>query len=152
MHGSNTKTIAVPEEQDTLAFADSSLRWLNPLAPTSAAPEGLEETERSSLDIGTVMLAHDLLDSFTGLVGVVEGDGANVVVKDVGLDDAVEELATDETEFTIDCCGCSTNVVPASSGVVRKSGISVLEEGDGNYTLLAGILIFKSCYTYRASG
>jgi len=78
------------------------------------------------------MLAHDWLDGLGCFVGVVEGDGADVVVEDVGLDDTVEESAADETEFTIDGCGGSTYVVPALTGVVGKSWVSVLEESDGN--------------------
>jgi hypothetical protein len=54
----------------------------------------------------------------------------------VGLDDAVEESATDETEFTIDRgCG-SASVCPGLCVVVRKSRISVLEIGDGDYPTL----------------
>lgn len=102
------------------------------MAPASAAPERLEEAERSSLDIGTVVLAHNLLDSLGGLISIVEWDCADIVVQDVGLDDAMEELATDETEFAIDGCGCTTNIVPAFSSVVRQSRVGVLEESDCN--------------------
>lgn len=78
------------------------------------------------------MLAHDWLDSLGGFVGVVEGDGADVVVEDVGLNDAVEESAANETEFAVNGCGGTTNVVPRSSRVVGKSWVGVLEVGDGN--------------------
>lgn len=78
------------------------------------------------------MLAHDWLDSLGGFVGVVEGDGADVVVEDVGLNDAVEESAANETEFAVNGCGRTTNVVPRSSRVVGKSWVGVLEVGDGN--------------------
>jgi hypothetical protein len=40
--------------------------------------------------ISAVVLAHDLFDGFRSLVSVVEGDGADVVVKDVSLDDTME--------------------------------------------------------------
>jgi hypothetical protein len=63
---------------------------------------------------------------------VVKGDGADIVVKDMGFNDTVEESATNETEFTIDRCSSSANIVPASGCVVRKSWISVLEVGDSN--------------------
>ena len=78
------------------------------------------------------MTAHDRFDGFGGLVGVVEGDGADVVVEDMGFDDTVQELAADEAEFAINGCGCATGVVPACGSVMRKTGIGVLEEGDGN--------------------
>jgi hypothetical protein len=56
--------------------------------------------------------AHDLLYSFGGFIGVVKGDGADVVVKDVGLDNTVEELAADETEFAVDGGSGATSVGP----------------------------------------
>lgn len=106
------------------------------MAPTSTVVQGLEESKRSSLDVGAVMLSHDWLDGFGGLIGVVEWDGADVVVEDVGLDDAVEEMTADESKFTIDGCGGSTDVVPALTRVVRKCWVGVLKEGDCNYISL----------------
>lgn len=79
------------------------------------------------------MLTHDWLDGLGGFVGVVEGDGADVMVEDVGFYDAVEEVAADESEFTVDGCGGSTDVVPAFTRVVREGWVGVLEEGDCNY-------------------
>lgn len=128
----NTKVIAVSEEKNTLALSDSSLRWLNPLAPSSAVPQALEEAERSTLNVRAVVLAHNWLDSLGSLISVVKWDGRDVVVKNVGLDNAVKEGTANETEFTIDRSSRTTNVVPALAGVVRKSWVSVLEEGDGN--------------------
>jgi len=64
------------------------------------------------------MATHHFLDSLGGFIGVVEWDGADVVVKNVRLDNTVEELATNEAEFTIDGCGCATDVVPGLRGVV----------------------------------
>jgi hypothetical protein len=58
------------------------------------------------------VLAHDGLDGLGGLVGVVEGDGGDVVVEDVGLDDAVEDLAADETELAVNGGGGTTGKVP----------------------------------------
>jgi len=78
------------------------------------------------------VLAHDWLDGFGGLVGVVKGDGADVVVENVSFNDTVEKSATNKSEFTINGCGGTTDIVPASSGIVRKRRISVLEVGDGN--------------------
>jgi hypothetical protein len=46
------------------------------------------------------VLAHDALDGLGGFVGVVEGNRGDVVVEDVGLDDAVEQSAADEAELT----------------------------------------------------
>jgi hypothetical protein len=55
----------------------------------------------------------------------------------VGLDDTVQELAADEAEFAIDSGRCTAGIVPAGRAVVRKAGISVLEEGDGNYSIIS---------------
>ena len=53
------------------------------------------------------MTAHDGLDSLGGFVGVVEGNGADVVVQDVGFDDAVEQGAADESELAVNG-GCGS--------------------------------------------
>lgn len=76
------------------------------------------------------MLTHDRLDGFAGLVGIVEWDGADVVVEDVRLDDAVEELAADEAEFAVDGCGGATCKSPSFRSVVRERGIGVLQVGN----------------------
>jgi hypothetical protein len=78
------------------------------------------------------VLAHDGLDGLGGLVGVVEGDGGDVVVEDVGLDDAVEDLATNEAELAVNGSGGATSEVPGLAGVVRKGRVGVLEVGDGD--------------------
>ena len=132
MHWRDTKAVPVLEEQDALALSDSSLRWLDPLAPTGAGPEALDESESTTLNIGAIVLAHDRLDSLAGLVGVVEGYRADVVVQDMGLDDAVEEGAADEAELTIDGGGGAAHVVPALGGVVGEGWISVLQVRDGD--------------------
>lgn len=78
------------------------------------------------------MTAHDGLDGLGGLVSVVEGDGGDVVVEDVGLDDAVEDLAADETELAVNGGGGATGEVPGLAGVVGKRRIGVLEVGDSD--------------------
>ena len=79
------------------------------------------------------MLTHDWLDSLGGLVSVVEGDGADIVVEDVCLDDAVHELATDEAKLAVDGCSSAASVGPGRRSVVREGRVSVLEEGDCDY-------------------
>ncbi len=66
------------------------------------------------------MLSHNWLDGFGSLISVVEGDGGDVVVQDVGLDDAVEDVAADEAEFAVDGCGGAADVVPGFAGVVGQ--------------------------------
>ena len=67
---------------------------------------------------------------------MVEGDGADVVVEDMSLDDTVEEGTANKAELAVNGCGGATNVVPASGGVVGERGIGVLEVGDRNWDLL----------------
>jgi hypothetical protein len=78
------------------------------------------------------VLAHDRLDGLGSLVGVIEGDVADVVVKNVSLDDAVEKVAADEAHLTINGSSGTADKVPLVIGVVRKGRVGVLEEGDGN--------------------
>lgn len=76
------------------------------------------------------MVPHHGLDRLSRLVRMVEGDGADVVVEHVRLDDAVEELAANEAEFAVDGCGRAARVGPGCGGVVREGRVGVLEEGD----------------------
>lgn len=131
--GWQATTVSVAEEVNTLALALGSLVGLNPLAGTGAGPHGLEETKRSSVGLGAVVLAHDLLDGFGGLVGMVEWDGADVVVSDVGLDNSVKQSTADESEFAVNCGGSTTGEVPGLVVVVRKSGVGMLQVSDGHY-------------------
>ena len=78
------------------------------------------------------MAAHDGLDGLAGLVGIIEGDRADVMVKNVGFDDAVEELAPNEAKFTVDSGCCAASVCPGCGSVMRQSWVRVLKEGDSN--------------------
>lgn len=102
------------------------------MAPASACPESLEEANGAVAGVTAVVSSHDWLDGLGGLVGVVEGDGGDVVVEDVGLDDAVKQVTTDETELAVNGCGGTTGKGPGGGVIVRQSGIGVLEESDGN--------------------
>lgn len=76
------------------------------------------------------MFSHDRLNRLGRLVGVVEGYSADIMMKNVRLDDAVEELATDETKFAVDGCGCAAGERPGLGRVMGKGRIRVLEECD----------------------
>lgn len=132
LDGRETDAVGVAEEEHTLAFTGSTLHRLNPLAGTGACPHGLEEANPASLGLSAVVVAHDTLDGLGGLIGVVEGDVADIVVQDVGLNDTVEDVAADETEVTIDGGSGSTGEVPDLGLVVGESGVGVLEEGNGD--------------------
>lgn len=127
----DAETITVTEEKNALALSLCALGGLNPLTPSSALPHSLDETEGAILDVGAVVLTHDWLDCLGCLVGVVEGDGGDVVVEDVGFDDSVEEVTADEAEFAVDGCGGSTGEGPGVAFVVGEGGVGVLEECDG---------------------
>ena len=79
------------------------------------------------------MTAHDWLDGFGGFVGVVEGNGADIVVQDVGFDDAVQKIAADEAKFAVNGCSSSTNIVPTARSVMGKRWIGVLQISNRNF-------------------
>lgn len=130
--GLHTETISVPEEKNALALSLGALGRFNPLAPSGTSPKSLEETDRTILGVTAVVLAHDWLDRLSSLVGVVEWDGRNVVMKNVSLDDAVKKVATDETKFTVNGSGSTTCESPGVAFVVRERRVGVLKEGDGD--------------------
>jgi hypothetical protein len=66
-------------------------------------------------------------------MGMVERNCADVVMEHVSLDNAMEELTTNKSKFTINCRSGATNIVPRCTSVVGKSWISMLEVGDRNY-------------------
>jgi hypothetical protein len=78
------------------------------------------------------VLAHDRLDSLGGLVGIVKGNGADIVVENVGLYDAMEKLAANEAKLAVNGSSSSTDVCPGLAVVMRKRGVSVLEVGNSN--------------------
>jgi hypothetical protein len=96
-------------------------------------PHTFQESQRAAFNIGAVVAAHDWLDGLGRLVGVVEGDGADIVVKNVSLNNAMEESAADEAELAVNSCGGSTNVSPATSCIMRKCWIGVLKVCNCNY-------------------
>lgn len=130
--GLDTETVSVSEEKNTLTLSLGALGRLNPLAPSGASPKGLEETNWTVPGVTAVVLAHDWLDGLSSLIGVVEWDGGDVVVKNVGLDNAVEKVATNEAEFTVNGSSSTACESPGVTFVVRESRIGVLKEGDSD--------------------
>lgn len=124
-----TVTIAITEEEDTLAESLGALGVLDPLASSSTRPNGLDETPRTPFNIGAVVTPQYWLDGFRSLVGVVERDCGDKVVEDVRLYNTVHECSTDETEFTINGCSSAARKVPSCVLVMREGGISVLKIG-----------------------
>ena len=65
------------------------------------------------------MATHDRLDGFGSFVSVVEWDGGDIVVQDVGFDYPVEQRAADESELAVDGgCG-SAGKGPRLGSVMR---------------------------------
>jgi hypothetical protein len=124
------QTISIPVEQNFLLLTLGTLERLNPLAGAEAGPHALEETQATILGIAAIMLAHNWLDGLGGLISMVKWDSADIVMQNVGLDDAVEELAADEAEFAVDGCCSATSVCPSRGSVVRERRVCVLKEGD----------------------
>lgn len=119
--------VQVTEEEYTTSL--ESLALLDEFAGALVEPEGSPER---GLDISFVVYAHDLADVLRGLTSVVEGDGGDEVVADVGANDVVEEMSVDETEISVDCGSCSASEVPCAGVVVGHGCVGVLEECDGN--------------------
>lgn len=132
LRGGNTNAVVVAEKENTLALTLGTFRGLNPLASTGRGPHGLEEANPARVGLGAVVLTHDGLDGLGGLVGVVEGDVADIVVQDVSLDDAVEDVTAHKAEVTVDGGSGATGKVPHFRLIVGESGVGVLQVGDGN--------------------
>lgn len=128
----DSKSVPVPEENNTLVFTLSTITWLNKLTPASRSPQSSNEAPSSALGIRFIVLAHNLLNGLGGFVGIVERNGGDEVVGDVGLDDTVEEMTADESEFTINGGSGSASVGPGFRVVMRKRRVGVLEESNGN--------------------
>ena len=128
----NTDTVGVTVEQHTLALTRGTLSGLDPVAGTGRGPESLEETSPAGVGLSTVVIAHNALDGVGGLVSVVEGNVADIVVQNVGLNDAVENVTADKAEVTVDGGGGTTGKVPHFRLVVGESRVGVLEESDGD--------------------
>lgn len=108
-----TVAIAVAEEENALTEPLSALGRLNPLASSSTRPDSFDETPGAAFNIGTIVTTQNWRNGLGSLVGVVERDGRNKVVKDMRLYDAVHKGPTDEAELTIDRCSSATSEVPS---------------------------------------
>ena len=72
------------------------------------------------------MTAKDWLDGLGCLIGIVKRNGADKMMEDMCLDDAVEDMSANETELTIDCRRCATLKVPCLRSIVRETWVGVL--------------------------
>lgn len=125
-------TIAVAEKEDAFAESLSTLGRLDPLASSSTHPHSLDETPGAAFGIGAVVTTQYWLDGFGSLVGVIERDGGDKVVKNVRLDNAVHEGPTNKAEFAVNGCSSAASEVPSCILVMREGGIGMLKIGDCN--------------------
>lgn len=130
--GLNANVVGIAEEEDTSTFTFGFGTLLNELADTRSSEKSPDETPGATIGVGAVVLAQNLLNGLGGLVRVVEGDGGNEVVSNVGLNDAVKEVTANEAEFTVNSSGGSTNEIPGLRMIMGQGGVGVLEIGDGN--------------------
>ena len=103
---------------------------LNPLTPPRVCPQALEEPDGSTLAVGTIVGTHYVLDCFRGFLSVIEWDSRDVVVEDMGLNDAVEQRPSYKSEITIDRCGSSCGEIPGLGSIARDGGVGVLQVRD----------------------
>lgn len=78
------------------------------------------------------MAAHDGFDRLGSFIGVIEGNGRNVVMEDVGFYNAMHQSATDEPKFTVDGRSSTARIAPRLGGIMGERRVGVLEEGDGH--------------------
>lgn len=93
-------------------FTSCAFVRFDPITTAERRVHALDEAERTTLGIRSVMSAHDLPDGFSRFIGMVKWDGGDIMMENVSLDDAVEELAANEAELAVNCGGCATGVSP----------------------------------------
>lgn len=126
------ETVVIPEEEDALSLSDSTIAGLYPLAHAGALVKSLDEADGSFSHVCLVVPTHDGLNGLGGLVRVVEGDGADVVVQHMSLDNAVHQVAANEAKLSVDGGGGAAHEVPFVRRVVWKRWVGMLEICDGN--------------------
>lgn len=129
--GRKSHSIAVAIEQHAFPLAVRIGVRLDPLTDPGVVPEAPQKAQRT-FRVRTVMLSHDRLDGLGRFIGVVEGNGGDVVVEDVSLNDAVEEMTANESKLAIDGGGRTPSEIPAVGLVVRQARIRVLQVRDGH--------------------
>ncbi len=139
-----TISVAVAEEEDAFAESLGALGGLNPLASSSTRPDSLNETPRTTFNVGAVVTTQYWLDGLGSLVCVVKRNRGDKMVKDMGLYNAMHEGPTNETEFTVNGCSSAASEIPSCVLVMREGGIGMLEIGDCDCISFLSVLRFTS--------
>ena len=66
---------------------------------------------------------------------MVKGYGGHKVMEDVGLDDTMHEMSTDEAHLPVNSCGSTPRKVPNIVLIMWKCRVCVLEVCDGDCAL-----------------
>lgn len=82
------------------------------------------------------MVAHDFLQRSRGLMGMIEGHPANMMVQDMRLDSSVEKETTNPAKVTVDGTGGTAQEGPGGGAVVRETYVGVLEKCHRHYLRL----------------
>ena len=125
----NAQSVSVPEEHHPLRLSFRALSGLYPMTHACTGPNALQEADRAISGVGAIMTSHDGFDCLRSLVSVVEGDGRDVVMEHVSLDNPMHKRATDKTKFAVNRSRGAPSVTPCLCCVVRKSRVGVLQEG-----------------------
>ena len=150
----DSKPIAIPVEDDIFPQPLGTLAFLDPLAPSRTRPQAFQKSKRTALGIGQVVCAHDPFDGLCSFLGVVEWDDRDVVVENVGLDDAVEQGTADETEVAVDGRCSAGGESPCFRSIVGNGWVCMLQVRDSNFNTGVSWIIAVEIRskTYLASG
>ena len=66
---------------------------------------------------------------------MVERDGGDKMMEHMGFHNAVHDVSTNETEFSINGRSGATSKIPNVVFIVRKLRVSVLQVSDGDYNV-----------------
>ena len=94
------------------------------------APKSPQE---GRLHIALIMYSHHIFDSARRFFCVVERDSRCVVMEDVILDRAMEDIASDKPKVSIYGRSAAAEERPRFTRIVWQSRVGVLQEGDGYY-------------------
>lgn len=108
----SSDTMKVAEEIDVTTRNS----FLDKLACLLVAPESSHER---SVEIGLVVLAHDLLDVDRSFSSVVKWNGGDEMMADMSANDIVEEVSVNEAQVPVNRCCRTTCEIPGLVVVVR---------------------------------
>ena len=129
----HTQSISIPVEQHSLVFTLGAFAWFYPLAPPRVLPHALHKSHGSIRGIRAIMTTQDRFDCLGRFIGMVEWNGRDKVMENVGFNDPMEKMAANETKFTVNRCGGATGECPSTGFVMRQRRIGMLKEGNSHW-------------------